>query len=174
MRAGPLRHLGPVAVLAVLVSLLWCLAYGRTSRTAWETPVSYRGDGWLVLATLKVAEDGHVLPFLPIRVPELGAPFVGNWNDFPDFLRQHKLQLWLGGALARSLGLFAASNLLVLLAHVLAALSFYGVARAFRARAEWAVAGAGRIRVSRATSSIARSATSTLRSAGPFRSRSCS
>jgi hypothetical protein len=142
VRASGLRRLAVANALAALVSLLWCLAYGRTSRTAWETPVSYQGDAWLVLATLKLAQDGHVLPFLAIRVPELGAPYVGNWNDFPDFLRQHKVQLWLAGRLARAFGLFAASNLLVLLAHVLAALSFYVVARAFRARAEWAAAGA--------------------------------
>jgi len=131
-----------VTLLCIVVALLWCVAYGRTTGAAWDTPVHYYGDGWLVLATLKTAQDGHVLPFLPLRVPELGAPFDGNWNDFPNFLRQHKLQLWLAGGLSRWLGLFVASNLLLLLAHVLAACSFYAVARYFRARAEWALAGA--------------------------------
>ena len=92
---------------------------------------------------LKVAQDGHVVPFSALYVPELGAPYAANWNDFPNFLRQHKLQLWLAGGLCRGLGLFAASNLLLLLAHLLAACSFYGVARYFRARPEWALAGAG-------------------------------
>jgi hypothetical protein len=127
------------ALLCVFVIVLWCVAYGRTSREAWATPVSYRGDGWFVLATLKAARDGHVVPFVPITVPELNAPFGANWNDF---LRQHKLQLGLAGALARGLGLFAAANLVLLLAHVLAGASFYGVARYFRARPEWALAGA--------------------------------
>ena len=39
------------------------------------------------------------------------------------------------------MGLFAALNLLLLLAHVLAALSLYAVARYFGARPEWAFAG---------------------------------
>jgi len=72
-------------------------------------------------------------------VPELNAPFGASWNDF---LRQHKIQLVLAGGLARATGLFAAANLCVLLAHVLAGLSFYGVARYFRARREWALCGA--------------------------------
>ena len=131
-----------VTLLCVFVALLWCLAYGRTSPAAWATPVHYDADAWLVLATLKTAQDGHVVPFSPLYVPELGAPFEANWNDFPNFLRQHKLQLWLAGGLCRGLGLFAASNLALLLAHVLAACSFYGVARYFRARSEWALAGA--------------------------------
>ena len=83
-----------------------------------------------------------MVPFSAINVPELGAPFGANWNDIPNFLRQHKLQLWLAGISCRVLGLFAASNLVLLLAHVLAAAAFYGVARYFRARPEWALAGA--------------------------------
>jgi hypothetical protein len=131
-----------ITLLCGLVVLLWCLAYGRTSGLAWSTPVHYYGDGWLVLATLKAAQDGHVAPFQPLYVPELGAPFEANWNDLPDFLRQHKLQLWIAGQLCRALGLFAASNVLLMLAHALAAVSFYAVARYFRARVEWALAGA--------------------------------
>jgi hypothetical protein len=133
------RDLLRAALLSAGLALVWCLAYGRTNRVAWTTPVSYQGDGWFVLATLKAARDGYVVPLVPITVPELNAPFGANWNDF---LRQHKLQLWLAGALARGVGLFAASNLVLLLAHVLAGGSFYGVARYFRARPEWALAGA--------------------------------
>jgi hypothetical protein len=133
------RDLLRATLLAAGLALVWCLAYGRTSRMAWTTPVSYQGDAWFVLATLKAARDGHIVPLVPITVPELNAPFGANWNDF---LRQHKLQLWLAGVLARGLGLFAASNLVLLLAHVLAGCSLYGVARYFRARPEWALAGA--------------------------------
>ncbi len=132
------RDLLRAALLAAGLALVWCLAYGRTNRESWTIPVSYHGDGWFVLATLKAARDGHVVPFVPITVPELNAPFGANWNDF---LRQHKLQLWLAGLMARGLGLFPAANLVLLLAHVLAGCSFYGVARYFRARPEWALAG---------------------------------
>ena len=150
MRRDGLR----VVALALVVAGLWCLAYGRTSRGAWTTPVRYYGDAWLVLATLKTAQDGHVMPFSPLYVPELGAPFEANWNDLPDFLRQHKLQLWFAGGVCRGLGLFAASNLVLLLAHVLAACSFYGVARYFRSRPEWALAEPASSRSRRISSTV--------------------
>ena len=127
------------AALAVAIAGLWCLVYHRTNVVAWQVPVDYAGDSWFTLATLKAARDGHVVPFLPIEVPELNAPFGASWNDF---LRQHKLQLWLAGRLARLVGLFAASNLLLVLAAVLSGWTFYAVGRYFRARAEWAFAGA--------------------------------
>jgi hypothetical protein len=126
-------------VLALLVAGLWCIATGRTSREAWRVPVDYYGDSWYTLALLKAASDGHLAPLRPLEVPELGAPFRAGWNGF---LRQHKLQYWLAGRAARAVGLFPAANLLLLLAAVLAALAFYAVGRYFRARPEWALAGA--------------------------------
>jgi hypothetical protein len=127
------------AALAVTISGLWCVVSGRTNLDAWRVPVDYRGDSWFTLATLKAARDGHVVPLATLEVPELNAPYGASWNDF---LRQHKLQYWLAGRLARACGLFAASNLLLLLAAVLAGWSFYAVARYFRSRPEWAFAGA--------------------------------
>jgi len=126
-------------VLATVVAGLWCVVTGRTSRWAWQVPVEYSADAWFTLSLLKAAGDGHFAPFGRIEVAELGAPFGASWNDF---IRQHKPQYWLAGWLVRLVGLFRAANLLVLLAAVLAALSFYAVARYFKARAEWAFAGA--------------------------------
>ncbi len=127
------------AALTTAIAGLWCVVYGRTSLEAWEVPVDCVGDSWFTLATLKAARDGHIAPLRPLEIPELNAPFGANWNDF---LRQHKLQFWLAGRLARVVGLFGASNLVLLLAPVLAGLSFYAVSRYFRARWEWAFAGA--------------------------------
>ncbi len=126
------------AGLAVVVASLWCLTTGRTSVEAWRVPVDYSADAWYTLATLRAAEDGHVTPVGRIAVPELGAPYGASWNGF---LRQHKLQYGLGGLLARGIGLFPAANLLVLLAAVLAALSFWAVSVYLGARPEWAFAG---------------------------------
>jgi hypothetical protein len=126
-------------LLALAVAGIWCLSTGRTSREAWRVPVEYTADAWFTLSLLRAAGDGHVPPFGRIEVPELGAPFAASWNDF---IRQHKPQYWLAGQLVRWVGLFPAANLLVLLAAVLAALSFYAVARYFKARPEWAFAGA--------------------------------
>ena len=125
--------------LAAVVAALWCVVTGRTSREAWRVPVEYYADAWFTLSLLRAAGDGHVPPFVRIEVPELGAPFSAGWNDF---IRQHKPQYWLAGPLVRGAGLFPAANLLVLLAALLSAVSFYAVARYFKARAEWAFAGA--------------------------------
>lgn len=133
------RSLLEYAALVLLVSGLWCLTMGRTSLAVWRVPVEYSADAWFTLSLLKAAGDGHVPPSGRIEVPELGAPFGASWNDF---IRQHKPQYWLAGRLVRLTGLFPAANLLVLLAAVLAALAFFGVARYFKARTEWAFAGA--------------------------------
>jgi hypothetical protein len=125
--------------LALVVAGLWCLAYGRTSATAWQVPIDYHGDAWPTIALLKAAADGHLAPLRPIHVPELGAPFGADWNGY---LRPHQLQYWLTGRVVHAIGLFPTANLLVLLAAVLAAVSFYAVSRYFRARPEWALAGA--------------------------------
>jgi hypothetical protein len=136
LRWADLAHLAGAVLVVVVV---WCLAYGRMSREAWTTPISYRGDALFLLSYLKAASDGHVFPGASLSVPELNAPFEANWNDHPRTLRAVFL---LAGALSRWSGLFFAANLLLLLAHVLAAVSFYVVARHFGTRREWASAGA--------------------------------
>jgi hypothetical protein len=126
------------ALLAIAIAAVWCVAYGRGSAEAWGTPIWYRGDALFLLSYLKAARDGHVVPGGAMFVPELNAPFGANWNDHPRTLRPVFL---LGGLLARKLGLFATINLMLLVAHVLAGLALYFVARYFRARREWAIAG---------------------------------
>ena len=133
------RDASAALALAALVAGLWCVVVGRTSLEAWRVPVDTGADAWYTLATLKAAHDGHLTPLGLLEVPELGAPHGASWNDF---LRQHKLQYGLAGGLARTVGLFPAANLLVLLAAVLAALSFQAVSRHLGARPEWAFAGA--------------------------------
>ena len=127
-----------VAVLVLVVVAVWCVAYGRTSLAAWRTPITYEGDALFLAAYLRAASDGHVLPGASLVVPELNAPFEASWDDHPRTLRAVFLA---AGGLARVVGLFAALNLLLLMAHVLAALSLYAVARYFGARREWAFAG---------------------------------
>ncbi len=126
--------------LATVVAGLWCVVTGRTSLAAWRVPVDYSRRRLVhALAAAGRAGTATSRRSAAIEVPELGAPFGASWNDF---LRQHKPQYWLAGRLVRAIGLFPAANLLVLLAAVLAALSFFAVARYFRARPEWAFAGA--------------------------------
>ena len=124
--------------LSLAVAAVFCIAYGRTSLASWNTPVTYRGDSLFLLGYLKAAHDGHVVPGASLIVPELNAPFGANWNDHPRTLRT---AFFAAGLLSRHIGLFAAINLLLLLAHILAAVSFYLVARVLAARIEWALAG---------------------------------
>ncbi|MFI5007675.1 MAG: hypothetical protein ACHQKZ_09550 [Solirubrobacterales bacterium] len=127
------------AALLAFVGIVFAVSTGRTRLEAWRTPIDYRGDTWAFLAGVKAARDGHVRPLQPILIPELNAPAGARWNDYPN--RQPTL-LFATGLLARAVGIFAAANLVLLLAHLLAAAAFYTAARYLRVRWEWAAAGA--------------------------------
>jgi hypothetical protein len=131
-------------VLALLTCLLWCAIYDRWTAAAWQTPLEYlsepeKGDALSLLAAVKAARDGHYAPSVLINIPQLGAPFEGNWNDYPI---TEKPLLWLAGILARIIGLFAAANFAVMFAQVLAALSLYAAGRLLGVSWPWAFAGA--------------------------------
>jgi len=76
------------ALLAMLTILLWCAVEDRWTTQSWQTPIAYlsdpeKGDGFSVLAGIRAARDGHLLPFHFTNVPQLGAPGVANWDDYP-------------------------------------------------------------------------------------------
>jgi hypothetical protein len=129
------RDLVCAAALSAFLACVWCFAYGRTTLEAWRTPVHYGGDTLAFLAYLKAARDGHVVPVAETFVSDLNAPYEANWNDYP---LPQKAFFWAAGRMARLLGLFPAANLLLLLAHLGAAVAFYGVARYLRCRTAWA------------------------------------
>lgn len=113
--------------------------YGKTTVAAWSFPVSYSGDSLEAFARIKAAAEGDWLPFQTHLIQRLGAPFGANWNTYAEA----DLPLFaVLGWLSRYLGMFETANLALLLAHVGAALAFFGVARILRARVEWAMAGA--------------------------------
>lgn len=131
-------------VLTLLVVLLWCASYNRWSVESWQTPLTYisepeKGDAIAVLAQVKAAKDGHLPPLLFINVSELGAPFGANWNDFPI---TENIQFFLLGCVAKIIGVFAALNLAVMAAQVLAAIGFYVACRLLRCSWAWSFAGA--------------------------------
>src|SRR5262249_23621594 len=99
------RDVPRAAVLACVIAAIGACAFARRSLAAWRAPLFYAGDAWAFMAEIKAAQDGHIKPFRTIRIPELNAPFEGEWNDFPS--RQPTFA-WLGGLLARWLGLFPA------------------------------------------------------------------
>jgi len=115
--------------LLCLAALIWCGAYNRWTYRSWSTPISYSGDSWSTLAATKALAAGDIPPVLPKNPPTLGAPFHANWNDYPSV--EEGILVWTG-LLARLFGTFTGANLAVLSAHLLAAASFYFVARQMR------------------------------------------
>ena len=128
----------PYLALVAIVSLTWCTVHRRWSRSAWKTPIVYLNDGTIELALAKALATGEIKPVLPKYPAHLGAPFTANWNDFPSI----EEPLYAGQALlVRLFGLFLGSNLTVLLAHILAAVSFYALARLLRYGMIWSLVG---------------------------------
>lgn len=113
--------------------------YGRTSILAWQTPLLYGADAWLDLGFAKAYMDGEIFPVAYKWVAHLNAPFPANWNDYPlteEFI--FASMGWLG----KVVGLFPAANFMVLLAHLLAGLSFWYVGRELNYRPAFVFAGA--------------------------------
>jgi len=130
-------------VLAIFTILIWCVIYNRTSAENWRIPLAYtsepdKGDILSTFATVRAAKDGHNFPFLFKYVPELGAPYVANWNDWPS---PEVLLFTFAGMIASVIGVFAAVNFAVMMAQVLAALSFYTACRLCKCSWVWSFAG---------------------------------
>jgi hypothetical protein len=113
-----------LALILAVVAVGWCFTCHRWSPADWATPPAYSSDAMAGLAGGKALSTGEIWPLLPKNPPSLGAPFVANWNDFPT-VEEGILAWWM--ILVRLFGLFAGTNLVVLSAHLLAALSFYFV-----------------------------------------------
>ena len=133
----------PLAALLALVVLAWCTGTGRWTAAAWNTPSQYL-DGFYcdvisTLAGMKATAAGHNLPFAWKNIPELGAPFDGNWNDWPSI---EEFQSLLFGLLAKAFGLFAGLNMALLIGHLLAAATMFLVARWLDCSTPWAFVAA--------------------------------
>ena len=143
------------AALAFLTFLIWCAAYNRWSPETWRIPIFYphpfttedeferemdvaKGDVMQQFAIIKAASDGHILPVAPSNIPELGAPYEANWDDYPF---TEKAIYWVIGIVAKFTGIFAAANFATLLEDILAALAFYAACRALGASWLWSFAG---------------------------------
>jgi hypothetical protein len=129
--------------LAALVALAWCTGTDRWTAAAWNTPSQYL-DGFYcdvmsTLASMKATAAGHCWPFAWKTIPELGAPFDGNWNDWPSI---EEFQILFFGLLAKVFGLFAGLNLGLLVGHLLAAATMFLVARSLDCSTPWAFVAA--------------------------------
>jgi hypothetical protein len=144
---GPWMAIRPdlirAALLAIGAALFWCAIFHRWTVETWQTPIEYLSDPSesdvpQILAWFKAAADGHFSPFEFVNVPELGAPYIANWNDYPV---TEKPLICLAGLLANLMGLFPAANFSVMLGQVLAAVSFYAACRLMQASWIWSAAG---------------------------------
>ena len=110
------RDLLALVLLIAAVSASWCYANNVWSTADWQLPATYKGpyvsrdksDILIYSAFIRAARDGHFAPFTSKVVPELGAPYEANWNDWP-YLEY--VPLYLIGVLARAVGIFTALNI---------------------------------------------------------------
>jgi phosphoglycerol transferase len=132
-----------LAALLALVAIAWCTGTGRWTAAAWNTPLQY-ADGFYcdvvwTFAGMKATADGHNPPFFWKTVPELGAPFEANWNDWPV---TEEIPFFAFGLLAKVFGVFAGLNLALLVGHLLAAATMFLVARGLDCSNRWAFVAA--------------------------------
>jgi hypothetical protein len=131
-----------IAALVCLVAVGWCAGTGRWTAAAWNAPTAYLdgyyGDVVSTFATMRAAGEGHLMPLSWKTIPELGAPFDGNWNDWPSI---EELPYLFLGLLGRLFGPFAGLNVGLMLGHLLAAVTFFVVARAVSCSRLWAFVG---------------------------------
>lgn len=133
------RELVGFAAVAALSFLLWCVVYNRWTASALRTPVMYSDDALSAMAFVKAMAAGEIAPLAPKFPGSLGAPYRANWNDFPT-VEEAVFAWW--ALLARLFGISAASSFVLISAHVLAALAFYGVCRRLRYAHSFSAAGA--------------------------------
>ena len=127
-----------LTALLVVVLLSACWIYGLSGPTAWSSPISYRGDALATLGFVKLYALGDFGVLGSKTAGALNAPAVAYWNDYPT---TEEVVFALSGMLARLFGLYTGVNLSLLVAHLLAATSFFCVSRFLGARPAFAFVG---------------------------------
>jgi len=125
------------------VFLAWCGSMAIWSPAGFGRPAVYlddpsRSDIVAVYTGLKANTAGEAAPFSWKTVSRLNAPFTANWTDWPSLDELHGLALLI---LANLFGVFGGINAALLLGHLLAAGTFYGVARASGCSQLWSFVG---------------------------------
>lgn len=132
-----------LASLLVVVLLAWCTANAKWTAFQWSQPTAYtepdKADVVHALAMMKAGAGGEFVPLAWKGSRDLGAPYDANWNDWP---LVEELQIVFFSLLAEVFGLFAGLNLATVLGNLLAAITFYGVARFSACSTVWAFVAA--------------------------------
>jgi len=127
-RGAVSRRLIRLLLLALTVCAVWLTIEDRWGR-GFLVPTRYTGDSHYVLAMMKLAKEGDLGLFTHITTHSLGAPFAGQLNDF---VQTERVIIWLGGKLARVVGLMPAANAMLIFSCIVATLSFYTAARLWK------------------------------------------
>jgi len=125
---GRIGRAARLILLALTVCVVWLTLENRWGSN-FQHPTRYDYDAHYVLGMMKLAQQGDLGLFTHIYTNSLGAPFTGQLNDSPEVERPI---VWLGGQIARVIGLMPASNTMLILAFVLSALSFYFALRLWK------------------------------------------
>jgi len=115
-------------LLAITVIVLW-LSIEKRWGSHFSLPAHYTGDALYVLGMMRLSEQGDLGLFTHIYTNSLGAPFTGQLNDFP---QTERVIIWLGGQIARLVGLMPAANIMLIVSCIVAAFSFYLAARLWK------------------------------------------
>lgn len=128
-----------LGALTLVAAAIWMAATGKGSGAAWHTPAAYSVDALETLARFQLAHEQGAGLLLDPRADRLGAPSGADWSGYPlpDFP-----WYWLAGKLVGALGLVPASNVMLMLAHVMAVGAFFVTARVLGQRALCAAGGA--------------------------------
>jgi len=141
--AKPRPSWAPFVGLLAVVGMAWCAANGIWTAASFVLPTAYldpeKADVVHAVALIKATARGECTPIGWKRVQQLGAPGVADWTDWP---MVEDLLTWAFGILARMFGLFAGLNVAMLLGNLLAAATYYGVARHLDCRPAWAFTAA--------------------------------
>lgn len=125
--------------LILTISAIWTWYFKLYHVNNWKIPLGYEGDLWFGLAIARSYMMGYIDPFTYKFIPTLNAPFIANWNDYPI---TEDIIFAFTGYLARFIGLFEAMNFTLLVAHLLAGISFWWVCRELKYKASLSFAGA--------------------------------
>jgi len=115
-------------LLSLIVCAVWLTIEDRWG-SDFQFHVRHIIDSHYILGMMKLAKEGNLGLFGHIYTNSLGAPFIGQLNDFPE---AERAIVWLGGQIARLIGLMPAANAILILSALVAALSFYLAARLWR------------------------------------------
>ena len=125
--------------LIFIVTILFSFSYHLTNLSSWKLPLGYGGDLWFALSIIKAYMLDEFSLFGFKYVSLLNAPAVANWNDYPI---TEDIIFFLTGQVAKFVGLYAATNILLLFSHMLAGISFWLVCKYYKVNAFLAFSGA--------------------------------